>query len=403
MSFDFEKYIENMETRAEKNDIGKMIASGIGVGLSENSYLAITAMENVYVELDTLTKNAAKNAERLAKKTQERELKNLKNALELGFVTEQEYYEKLRKYRDENLREGSDNWYKYTEEIIKYNKRLADKAAEEQLRMMETVKKLQNELETNLKSDDGPWYSSLKVILKGVGLGGGDEGFQWNTLEDFQSEIEELQKYRNAILKLKDLGNIPDGIFSDIAQMNVSEGLAAANTILSVSDEMREKFISGYNTRNSLAESIAGELNGILNKEALTEAGIYSAETFNNGYFKTDNEKKTLFIKELEKSFESIPQSYYELGVSSGDAFGQGFESQLSVVMAEARSYMISVMGDLASEMTEKIRSQCQNLATGISNTYNTTYTFNTSKDTTTAQLKAAKDADTLTRLRGGN
>ena len=182
MSFDFEKYIENMETRAEKNDIGKMIASGIGVGLSEKSYLAITARENVYVELDTLTKNAAKNAERLAKKTQERELKNLKNALELGFVTEQEYYEKLRKYRDENLREGSDNWYKYTEEIIKYNKRLADKAAEEQLRMMETVKKLQNELETNLKSDDGPWYSSLKVILKGVGLGGGDEGFQWNTL-----------------------------------------------------------------------------------------------------------------------------------------------------------------------------------------------------------------------------
>ncbi len=403
MSFEFEKYIENMEAKAAKNDIGKMIASGIGVGIDENSYLAITAMENVYVELETLTKNAAKNAEKLAKKTQERELKNLKNALELELISEQEYYEKLKKYRDENLREGSDSWYKYTEEIIKYNKRLAEEAAEEQLRMMETVKKLQTDLENNLKSDDGPWFSSLKVILRGTGLGGGDEAFTWNKLEDFQTEIEELQRYRQAILSLRDLGNIPDGVFSDISQMDVSEGLLAANTILSASDEMREKFIKGYNTRNSLAGSIAGELNGILNKEALAEAGIYSAEVFNSGYFKTDSTEKTAFVKELEKSFEEIPQSYYDLGISSGKAFGQGFESQLSVVMAEAREYMLSVMSQLASEVTEKMYNMEQALRNGTLNTYNTSYTFNSSRDTTTVQLKTAKDAETLRRLRGGN
>lgn len=403
MPFDFEEYIENIEKKAAKNDIGKMIASGIGVGIDENSYLAITAMENVYVELETLTKNAAKNAEKLAKKTQERELKNLKNALELEFISEQEYYEKLKKYRDENLREGSDNWYKYTEEIIRYNKRLSEEAEKEQLRMMKTVKELQAELENNLKTDDGPWFSSLRVILKGAGLGGGDEAFTWNKLEDFQGEIDELQRYRQAILSLKELGNIPDGVFSDIAQMDVSEGLLAANTILSASDEVRERFIKGYNTRNSLAGSIAGELNGVLNKEALAEAGIYSAEVFNSGYFKADSEEKTAFVKELEKSFKEIPQSYYDLGISSGEAFGQGFESQLVVVMAEAREYMLSAMSQLVSEVTARVSGEGADFKSGTSNTYNTSYTFNSSRDTTTVQLQAARNAATLERLRGGN
>ena len=49
MSFDFEKYIKDLETAAKNNDIGEMLASGIGVGIDENSYLAITALENVYV------------------------------------------------------------------------------------------------------------------------------------------------------------------------------------------------------------------------------------------------------------------------------------------------------------------------------------------------------------------
>ena len=91
MSFDFEKYIKDLETAAKNNDIGEMLASGIGVGIDENSYLAITALENVYVELETLSKNAVKNAENLAKKRQEREIDNLKNSLKLELISEQTF------------------------------------------------------------------------------------------------------------------------------------------------------------------------------------------------------------------------------------------------------------------------------------------------------------------------
>lgn len=402
MSFDFQKYIENLEAEAQKNDIGKMLASGIGVGLDKNSYLAITAMENVYVELETLTKNAAKNAEKLAKKRQERELANLKNSLELELINEQEYFEKLKKYRDENLREGSDSWYKYTEEIISYNKKLMEESEKEQLEMLKTIQSLQKDLRENLESEDGPWYSSLKLIFRGLGENGRDLVVQKNSLSDFDEEIKRLELYRDLILQLKSLGNIPDGVFSDIAKMDVSEGIKAAKIILSADDAERQKFISGYNTKNSLLDSVSGELNGILNKEALEDAGIYSAESFNKGYFRADSEEKTLFIKTLEDSFSTIPESYYQLGIDSGNEFGRGFESRISEVMENARTYMISVMNDIVTEIKAAAAEFEAKSGKEGSKVYNTSYNFNSSRDTTTRQLATAKAAATLEKLRGG-
>ncbi len=401
MSFDFQKYMDGLENEAGKNDIGKMIASGIGVGLSQNSYLAVTALENVYVELETVTKNAAKNAEKLAKKRQERELANLKNSLKLELISEQEYYEKLKKYRDENLREGTDSWYKYTEEIISYNKRLMDETAKQQLEMLEKVHSLQKDLEENLKAEDGPWFSSLKVLLKNVNSDGSSQGFVWNKLSDFEREIDLLGRYRNAILALKNLGDIPDGIFSEIAKMDVSEAISAAGVILSATEETRKNFIKGYLTRNSLAESIAQELNGVLNKEALRDAGIVSIDDFNKGYVKADSQQENVFIKTLEENFDVVPDSYYQLGIDSGEAFGNGLKTEITNVMLEMRSIMLSSMAEIVVDMQKMTDG-----ATGAlteNTTYKTTYNFNASKDTTTQQLRTARNAAALDRLRGGN
>ena len=401
MSFDFEKYIKELEDRAESNDIGKMIDSGIGVGIDKNSYLAVTALENVYVELETFTKNAAKNAENLAKKRQQRELDNLKNALKLELISEQEYYEKLKKYRDENLRQGTDAWYKYTEEIISYNKRLADEAEKEQIRLAEKIYSLQQELEENLKKTKTDWYSSQKIRLIGVNPDGSDQVYQQNNLSDFSEETNLLERYRDAILGLKALGNIPDGVFTEIGDMDVGDAVKAAETILKVDEETRKRFIDGYNKRSELSGSIAAQLNGILNKEELREAGIYSAEQFNQGYFLADDAEKTAFIKTLEESFASIPESYYTLGEESGDAFGKGFESRLSQAVAEARVMMLDRMNELVAELSA-VAAEGGPGAVSNHNVYNTSYTFNASRDTTTAQLAAARNAATLEKMRGG-
>ena len=401
MSFDFHKYIENLEAEAAKNDIGKMLASGIGVGLSQNSYLAITAMENVYVELETLTKNAAKNAEKLDKKRREREVENLKNCFELKLISEQEYYEKLKKYRDENLRQGSDEWYKYTEEIIGYNKRLMEDAAEQQIKAVKKIQALKQQLKEHLTGKDEDWYSSYKVTFLGQNTNGTDLVYHKKTLEDFQEEIRLLERYREAILKLKDMGNIPDGVFSALGKMDVLEAVETAEMLLFGDEEIRRKFLDGYKTRNALADDIATQLNGIVNKEELEEAGISPTDSFYKGFFNAESDGNAQFIKTLEENFKSVPESYYSLGEESGNAFGNGFNGQVSDVVEQAKGYMISAMNDISAELGAIVADFARTVKAGDSNVYNTTYTFNSSRDTTTAQIAAAKNASAMDRVRG--
>jgi hypothetical protein len=277
-----------------------------------------------------------------------------------------------------------------------------EESEKEQLKMLKTIQSLQQDLRENLESEDGPWYSSLKLVFKGIEENGRDLVIQKNSLSDFDEEIKRLELYRDLILQLKSLGNIPDGVFSDIAKMDVSEGIKAAKIILSADEAERQKFISGYNTKNSLLDSVSGELNGILNKEALEDAGIYSAESFNKGYFRADSEEKTLFIKTLEDSFSTIPESYYQLGIDSGNEFGRGFESRISEVMESARAYMISVMNDIVAEIKAAAAEFEAKAGKEGSKVYNTSYNFNSSRDTTTRQLATAKAAATLEKLRGG-
>ena len=137
MAFGFGKNIDAQGLNEEGVALGKSIADGIGKGIEDSAQSAITAMEDVYVELETVTKNAAKNAENLEKKRQKRQLANLKNSLELELICEREYFEKLKKFRDENLRQGSDMWYKCTEEIAAYNQKLLEQAEAQYQKILE--------------------------------------------------------------------------------------------------------------------------------------------------------------------------------------------------------------------------------------------------------------------------
>ncbi|MBQ7960809.1 MAG: hypothetical protein IJ285_06290 [Clostridia bacterium] len=420
---DFDKYLKSLEEQAKKNDIGKIIASGIGVSLDETSYKAITAVENVYVELETLTKNAAKNAENLDKKRKKRALANLKNALELGLLTEQEYYEKLKKYRDENLRVGTDAWFSATEEIASYNRKLTEETEKQQLALLEQmsaarqevmekeakrqiellskVLAMEKKLGEKLGKQDGEWFSSQKIIIRGQKIGGGDIVYQKKTLEDFKKETLLLEKYGESVHKLEELGNIPDRVFSDIAAMDIEDALTAMDVILSADEATRKKFTEGYGAHISLVDSMASELNPILNKEALKELGIESADSFNKGFFDLDTSEKGRFIKMLEESFESVPESYYKLGVEAGTFFGNGFEQELDAILENARNQTIDAVKDAASEYISMLQSTDGKVGQEPSKVYNTAFNFSSVKETIREQLLTAKNEALLAKLRG--
>lgn len=399
-------------SRVMRDEVGKMLAVGIGVGISENEMLAITAMENVCIKLEKVSKKAERNAAEAAKKRRSRELKNLKNSLELELITEQEYYEKLKVFRDKYFAQGSDEWHEYTEEIAEYNKKMADeivekqkKAIDEQKKLIEKVKEMRDELAATFRGSDGEWFKTTQTIIKGIGKNGEDVTYTNHHLSDFSEEIDELERYRKAIQSLKALGNVPEALFSEFASLSVKEGLKQAETILNYDEEGRNKFLSGYAMRDKKALEVANELNPILNGEKMREAGIVSAESFNEGFIlkSTDDEERTKFVQKLEEQFGTLPDEWYKVGGESADSFERGFFEKLPEIAERIRNTLLSSMSRLGEEMAAAVigRSAVQGANSG--NTYHNTYTFNSSRDTTTQQLFAARRMATLDRLRGTN
>lgn len=105
-------------------------------------------------------------------------------------------------------------------------------------------------------------------------------------------------------------------------------------------------------------------------------------------------------LKLLQETFGDIPEEYYALGQNSGDSFVNGFLEKIPFLMNSIRgalqqsiSYIVGGNGVFALSGA--------GASSIINNNYSSSYTFNSSKDTTTAQLQAAQAADTLNRLRG--
>ena len=162
-----------------------------------------------------------------------------------------------------------------------------------------------------------------------------------------------------------------------------------------------EAFLQGYAKRESLADSISAHLNPILNAEKLMEAGILSAEMFNSGYFKKSGSGETGFLNKLYESFEYVPESYFALGEESARGFGDGFLQRIGEVMEEIKAQMAASAAGIGNNFSSVLKSSATESG-GDHRTYNNTYTFNASKDTTTEQLRTAKNAAILARLRGG-
>ncbi len=391
MSFDF----NNKNIKDIGKESGKMYAQGLGVGMNEESYRAITAVEDVYVVLESLTKNAAKNAEKLQKKRQERKLDNLKNSLELELICEQEYYEQLKVFRDQNLRQGTDAWYKCTEEIAQYNRRLMEETQKQYEKIIALREELGEKLKKKLVGDEA-WVKSSKVTFKGMSDTGGDLVYSDTKLKDFQQETLLLENYRDRLTELKNLGNVPQEIFTDIASMDVKKGLEAINVILQADKDTRDKFLSGYSSHIAAADDISQELVDILYAKELQNSGALNVDT---SKYTAQTDLGTL----LKTTFDEVPQDYFALGEESGSAFGEGFLGRIPQIMQEVRDYFTTAINELGGQLAQVLRQGAEGGTSTTSNTYTNNYTFNASKQTITEQLNAARNAATLARLRGGN
>lgn len=85
----------------------------------------------------TSSKSSASSAEKARQQAIQKEFQDLKFALDMGYITEAEYYKRLAALRDKYFEAGSTEWQQYTVQIKQYNDRLKEdaiKAEEEKYR-----------------------------------------------------------------------------------------------------------------------------------------------------------------------------------------------------------------------------------------------------------------------------
>ena len=86
--------------RIGKDEMGNPLVEGIKVAINENAYEMTEQMEKAVTELDFQKK--------------------------MNLISEQEYYEKLEDLRDNYLGKGSEQWWRYTAQIVQYEQSVVE-------------------------------------------------------------------------------------------------------------------------------------------------------------------------------------------------------------------------------------------------------------------------------------
>lgn len=146
----------------------------------------------------------------------------------------------------------------------------------------------------------------------------------YTMLSKMGKQKDELIAFGKALDGLKAMGNIPKEIVSDIASMDVSEGLKTANAFLKASPYELSEWLDDYNTVKNESARISSE------------------------YYKDDIQE---VVDEVTKTFEQTPEEFFEIGKDSVEQFGKGFMDNLSAVWKTVRSSLAVLVQQSFPEM----------------------------------------------------
>ncbi len=320
-----------------------------------SSKSAITSEEDRSKRINQIRQKSASDSlkklsdhEKYQKKLLEREYDDLKNSLDLGLISEQEFYLKLKDYRDKYFEVGSDKWQEYTIDILKYCQDTANQIAEAQKAAIldvftemsqsidasyEELESVQNKMAGKLKSYGSLYHENTFYNPKN------EKTYWWLSLGDIESEIKVLENYNNALASTKELlykvfptsgegidieankGYIKD-FFSLLSDMSVEEGMTFSAFLARLPEDMSREYLLSWSKKQNLSEEIAKNL--------------YSDEA-QDIYDKNIENMASSMIAKLEESFGTLPDNFFEEGVASALGFGEGFITSMEGVFQTIR------------------------------------------------------------------
>lgn len=295
---------------------------------------------------------------------QDREFRYLKNSLDLGLISENDYYKQLAVLRDKYFTQGSDGWEQYTMDILEHNQKMVteqkkliqsifEEMSSEIADNAEEIQKTQEKMAEKL-SDFGGLYDEVSYKFNG-------QKGSFMRMHDIESDIAVLQEYNDALSTLK--GRIDqlwtkDGVspeeaaknaeirkafFSEIRDMSVIDGLNFAEYFLQQPDTKIDSYLQAWAEKQDLSKAIARNLYGEEAQEFFTES--------------VDNMAGQM-LAQLKEKFGQLPENFFEEGVASALGFGQGFLNELDAVFAQLKTEIAAKTAELSASVNGGIGTQ---------------------------------------------
>ena len=265
-----------------KEEVGAYIGEGIAVGIEESGQMAVDAAETVangIIDAFAGTETAVEYARRTAQKVgdvleseltkQNAALQEMQKQADAQQAAEEladhkkqlaeknaELNKAKKKDRQKILKEIAEIEENWNRKQAKAEKAAEQQALQERISLLkqfqqkyeaalDTIERKQDSLQSKL-ADYGELFERVKTE-------DGKELFQLGNLKD---DIKQLEKYGDAIDKLKENG-ISDSLMSEIAGMGVGDALDYMNKLLSMSDTKLDEYVSLFEQKQQMAQGVA--------------------------------------------------------------------------------------------------------------------------------------------------
>lgn len=265
-----------------KEEVGAYIGEGIAVGIEESGQMAVDAagtVANGIIDAFAGTETAVAYAKKTAQKVgdvleseltkQNAALKEMQKQADAQQAAEElaDHKKQLAEKNAELNKAKKKDRQKILKEIAEiedtWNKKQAkaEKAAEQQALQerisllkqfqqkyeaaLDTIERKQDSLQSKL-ADYGELFERVKTE-------DGKELFQLGNLKD---DIKQLEKYGDALDKLKEKG-ISDSLMSEIAGMGVQDAIDYMNKLISMSDTKFDQYVSLFEQKQQMAQGVA--------------------------------------------------------------------------------------------------------------------------------------------------
>lgn len=265
-----------------KEEVGAYIGEGIAVGIEESGQMAVDAAETVangIIDAFAGTETAVAYAKKTAQKVgdvleseltkQNAALKEMQKQADAQQAAEEladhkkqlaeknaELNKAKKKDRQKILKEIAEIEETWNKKQAKAEKAAEQEALQERISLLkqfqqkyeaalDTIERKQDSLQSKL-ADYGELFERVKTE-------DGKELFQLGNLKD---DIKQLEKYGDAIDKLKEKG-ISDSLMSEIAGMGVGDALDYMNKLLSMSDTKLDEYVSLFEQKQQMAQGVA--------------------------------------------------------------------------------------------------------------------------------------------------